>query len=434
MMKRLTISVSAIFIPRRIRNIAARTNLISTNSLVFYSFLVTKPSSKSHERPPPPRPSQPAPPRTSIPPPNPKANPPARPANPPIPVTSQSDVRKEPIGTNAMPDIAQPEVDLLNVLPRSNNNNNDNKSSGNIPAKEASFDLLGSFETAETTAPAASAMPDLLSDSQVKSSQGLDDLFGAFAPTNSNNTAAPASNLSDLNNLGLNFNATTAAPASNFDPFGNASAFIGNAGVLRPTSTDTSPSSSSQSKPPPNSTASTNKDPFADIANLASGLNLGWGSQQSSSSTTATAAPSKPTTVPSPHTTQFSSPTHQFGGFVPNPTNQARSPMENQPSSQKPDYNRSHFETKPKQNGAGTNNNSNGASTTGAAPTGGTGDIFADILGQQGYNFATKSQLGPRSINEMRKEELIKDMDPDKLKIMEWVSSTLFLVQNGFCF
>lgn len=330
-----------------------------------------------------------------------------------------------------MPDIAQPEVDLLNMLPRSSNNNNHN-SSKNLPAKEASFDLLGSFETTVTAAPATSAMPDLLSESQVKSSQGLDDLFGAFAPTNSSNTAAAAppppttSNIPDLNKLGLNFNASNAAPASNFDPFGNESSFIGNAELLRPTSTDTSPSSSSQSKPPPSSTASANKDPFADIGNLASGLNLGW-----APSATATTASTKPTAVPSPNTTQFSSPTHQFGGFAPNATNQARSPMDNQPppsSSQKPDYNRSHFETKQKQNGASTSNSSNGASTAGAATSGGggggggIGDIFADILGQQGYNFATKSQLGPRSINEMRKEELVKDMDPDKLRIMEWVS------------
>lgn len=339
-----------------------------------------------------------------------------------------------------MPDIAQPEVDLLNMAPRSNNSNNV-KNSTNVPAKEASFDLLGSFETTETTAPASSAIPDLLSESQPKPSQGLDDLFGAFAPTNNNNTAAAAattSNVSDLNNLGLNFNAPKAAPASNFDPFGNESAFIGNAELLRPTSTDTSPSST-QSKPPPSSTASANKDPFADIANLASGLNLGWGAQQSSSSGTATATSSKPTTVPSPHTTQFSSPTHQYGGFVPNPTSQgARSPMDGQPAaapplnSQKPDYNRSHFETKQKQNGAGASNISNGA-TGAAASGGGTGDIFADILGQQGYNFATKSQIGPRSINEMRKEELIKDMDPDKLRIMEWVSERKCLFVRFDC-
>lgn len=409
-MKQLTILVSFFFTKKK-NNFLCSVENKSEFDFSLFLILVTKPTSKSYvERPPPPRPSQPspAPLRSSIPPPKPANTPPARPSNPPAPLSSHSD------GANAMPDIAQPEVDLLNMLPRSSV---DSKGKPNISAKEASFDLLGSFETNEAVPKAPTAMPDLLSESQVKSSsQGLDDLFGAFAPTNSNNaaTAAAASNIPDLSKLGLNFNATNTASSSNFDPFGNASGFIGNAELLRPTSTETSPSSATHSKPPPTSSSasSANKDPFAD---LTSGLNLGWGSQQSAA---------KPATAaPSPHATQYSSPTHQFGGFVPNAAQQARSPMENQPpsssQSQKPDYSRSHFETKSKQNGAGATSNGNGASTAGAS---GTGDIFADILGQQGYNFATKSQIGPRSINEMRKEELVKDMDPDKLKIMEWVS------------
>lgn len=308
-----------------------------------------------------------------------------------------------------VPDVAQPEVDLLNMLPRSNNN------TANIPPKAASFDLLGSFETAESQG--NNAMPDLLSESQTKP-QGLDDLFGSIGQTNNVNS----SNLPDLSSMGLNFNTTNAtAPSNNnnvnFDPFGGA-AFGASGEVLRPTSTETSPS---QAKQPP-AMSQTNKDPFADMANLASGLNLNWGAQ------------SGPPAGTSPNTTQFSSPTHQFGGFVPTAQaaqsmQQARSPMENQQPS-RPDYSRSHFETKSKQNG--TNNTNAGSSGVSAGGVGGgvggvggggggVGDIFADILGQQGYNFATKQQGGPRSINEMRKEELVKDMDPDKLKIMEWV-------------
>lgn len=297
---------------------------------------------------------------------------------------------------NAIPDVAQPEVDLLNMLPRSNNN-------ANIPPKEASFDLLGAFETSE--AQGNNAMPDLLSESKAKP-QGLEDIFGSLGESNNTNT----SKLPDLGNIGLNFNATnSSAPRNNlnFDPFGNDAAFVGSGNVLRPTSTETSPSQAKQ--PPSQSNAQqANKDPFSD-------LNLGWGSQP---------APSKPMTGTSPQPTQFSSPTHQFGGFVPNASTAqpssnaqpARSPMENSASS-RPDYSRSHFEPKTKQNGS--NANPIAPSTSGA-------DIFADILGQQGYNFATKPQGGVRSINEMRKEELVKDMDPDKLKIMEWVC------MNGF--
>lgn len=363
--------------------------------------LVTKPTSKSFE--PPPRPANPAPVRSSIPPPKP-SNPPPRPAVPQV----EDNTNEESINSNAMPDVAQPEVDLLNMLPRDNSSNNTN-----IPPKATSFDLLGSFGSFETAeAQTSGAIPDLLSESQVKS-QGLDDLFGAFAQTNS----APSSNLPDLSAMGLNFNApktTTANSNINFDPFATEPSFVGNETLLRPTSTETSPS---QTKQPPSMTQ-TSKDPFADMANLASGLNLNWGAQ---SNTT------KPTSGPSPQTTQFSSPTHQYGGFVPNATQamptMARSPMENQSTQQpKPDYSRSHFDTKSKQNGANTANAANAAN---AAPSAGTGDIFADILGQQGYNFATKPQGAPRSINAMRKEELVKDMDPDKLRIMEWVSNCI---------
>lgn len=48
-------------------------------------------------------------------------------------------------------------------------------------------------------------------------------------------------------------------------------------------------------------------------------------------------------------------------------------------------------------------------------------DVFGDLLGSQGYQFAAKKDNAPRTINEMRKEEVAKDMDPEKLKIMEWV-------------
>ena len=44
-------------------------------------------------------------------------------------------------------------------------------------------------------------------------------------------------------------------------------------------------------------------------------------------------------------------------------------------------------------------------------------DVFGDLLGSQGYDFLSKKDAGPRTINEMRKEEIVKDMDPDKLKV-----------------
>lgn len=128
---------------------------------------------------------------------------------------------------------------------------------------------------------------------------------------------------------------------------------------------------------------------------------------------------------------QFSSPTHKYGlGNSPRapstPVHQSRSPSE--PAGRGADYNRSYFE-----NGQLKSTNSLKPTTSGAAPgaTAGTpaGDIFADILGQQGYNFANKPPNEQRSINAMRKEEMVRDMDPDKLKLLEWVS---YIFQ--FCF
>ncbi|XP_038608306.1 putative tyrosine-protein phosphatase auxilin isoform X2 [Tachyglossus aculeatus] len=45
---------------------------------------------------------------------------------------------------------------------------------------------------------------------------------------------------------------------------------------------------------------------------------------------------------------------------------------------------------------------------------------FEDLLSGQGFN-AHKDRKGPRTIAEMRKEEMAKEMDPEKLKILEWI-------------
>lgn len=45
------------------------------------------------------------------------------------------------------------------------------------------------------------------------------------------------------------------------------------------------------------------------------------------------------------------------------------------------------------------------------------GDIFGDLLGSQGYKFSSKFNPGPKTINEMRREDLVKEIDPEKLKV-----------------
>lgn len=46
-----------------------------------------------------------------------------------------------------------------------------------------------------------------------------------------------------------------------------------------------------------------------------------------------------------------------------------------------------------------------------------SGDIFGDLLGSQGYTFSSKFNPGPKTINEMRREDLVKEIDPEKLKV-----------------
>lgn len=49
------------------------------------------------------------------------------------------------------------------------------------------------------------------------------------------------------------------------------------------------------------------------------------------------------------------------------------------------------------------------------------GDIFGDLLGSQGYTFSSKFNPGPKTINEMRREDLVKEIDPEKLKVNKFV-------------
>lgn len=69
-----------------------------------------------------------------------------------------------------------------------------------------------------------------------------------------------------------------------------------------------------------------------------------------------------------------------------------------------PDYSRSHFDS-------AFNKKPN---DKGNKPT---GDIFGDLLGSQGYDFASKKETGPRTMNQLRKEDLVKELDPDRVKV-----------------
>lgn len=56
---------------------------------------------------------------------------------------------------------------------------------------------------------------------------------------------------------------------------------------------------------------------------------------------------------------------------------------------------------------------------------------FEDLLSGQGFN-AHKDKKGPKTIAEMRKEEMAKEMDPEKLKVGNVHVYVLTIIQCVF--
>ncbi|XP_053679753.1 cyclin-G-associated kinase [Anopheles nili] len=394
---------------------------------------VTKPSgntsrqggtdSTAPHRPPPPRPAPPSP--------------------QPIRRVSGDETLSESPGSlpNDAAEQEQREADLLN-LSKSSHGGDPPKSQPQVSKVEESFDLLGGLSAPGTDSNAGNGRPNTDGTSATKTTAVLDDIFGTFDDGGSSLPTAKSS--SDLNGLNLNFDHfggvaqpaggspftngggqpdATANNANNsfgFDAFAGVApqAFYNSAAPVQPTS------AAPQQQPTSGGPA---KDPFADLGNLAAGLAGG-----ASGPTTSAGWSGKPGTTPSPRSTQFSSPTHQFSGAstanpsprAPStPNHQMRSPNDGQ-SQARPDYSRSHFE--PPKNGG------NGGAKDGAGG-GRSGDIFGDILGQQGYSFGNTKNQGPRTMNDMRKEELVREMDPERVKLMEWTEGKKSNIRALLC-
>ncbi|XP_023165269.2 cyclin-G-associated kinase [Drosophila hydei] len=301
----------------------------------------------------------------------------------------------------AMPDPSPP-IDLLNL--------NQQPSTGAaaaaadplasaMPSSDASFDLLGAFGDDDSTGIGSAPVPDVLppptlpqSAQQPQINADLFDIFGSMEQ-----------------NSGIGTTNLKPATSSNLPPFMSTVPTF----VTTPAAPRKEPSPTQPQKP---------IDPFADIANLASDLNINF----NRSTLGAKSAGSTPVGH-SPQPTQFSSPTHKSAPSPPQthtqpqpqakPQQQAQQPFVKTPpqphpqpqaSQSRPDYSRTHFDAQKTSQQPGA---SGGPKNS---------DIFADILGQQGYSFGSKMHQGPRSINDMRKEELVKDMDPKKVRIMEW--------------
>lgn len=313
---------------------------------------------------------------------------------------------------------------------------------------EQEADLLnlgGATCTDKTTTQKAQGV-DLLNIAEGNSDASNVDLLGGFVGASANVTGTPSNQsrgfLDDLLETSMSTppqqplqTAQTpqkqTEPDIMLDPFGTSSqSYIGlsngmantpmgagmagvNGNFIKPQQHNSPLLSPAGSMPRNSSTPnldSNKKDPFADIGNLGSSLGAGnsnsesgWGAGGSKPTSPMNGSPqhrstnwnpSQGATSPMPGVTPTGTPVHQM-----------KSPMDG-PS--RPDYSRSHFDTAFK------------PSDPAKGKTKGSADVFGDLLGSQGYEFSAKRDAGPRTINEMRKEELVREMDPDKLKIMEW--------------
>lgn len=340
------------------------------------------------------------------------AKPSSKPKRPPPPKQSEA---PEVLAAAMPPSMPQEEpsigeatvmADLLNI-------SQPKPSLAEIPAAtKQSFDLLGSFETPPTSANVkpgrhlfeASPAPDLLSTAATispKSKDVFDDIFGS-ATTNASSSSASNGAASTMNT------------------------------PLKPMGQPNAMGQQQQPQIPPPE-ASKKMDPFSNLDDLATNW-MGLGASNSGST--------KPSPIhqqqQQPSRPQQPSPMMTPPRFPSTPVSQ-RSPNE-QPQQQsaqatRPDYSRTHFA----QDNKGAAASGGAGSGAAGGQKGGSGDIFADILGSQGYSFGSKTMNSNRSINEMRKEEMVKEMDPEKIRILEWVSNcyraeSLWLRHNRFPF
>ncbi|XP_062412953.1 putative tyrosine-protein phosphatase auxilin isoform X2 [Sardina pilchardus] len=196
-------------------------------------------------------------------------------------------------------------------------------------------------------------------------------------------------------------------------------------------SATTSPTGSVHSTPTHQAKPST-LDPFADLGNLGSGL--GGTSGFSSKPTTPTGTGGG---IPPMGSPQRPSPQHTgAGGWQPNPGFPSWQPggggqWQGQPPSQPKPPGPSPMPHTSPQNRPNYNISFSGMGGTppggptkpqpnmGTKPKVATAN-FDDLLSGQGFSGA-KEKKGPRTIAEMRKEEMAKEMDPEKLKILDWI-------------
>ncbi|XP_076871061.1 auxilin isoform X2 [Brachyhypopomus gauderio] len=202
-------------------------------------------------------------------------------------------------------------------------------------------------------------------------------------------------------------------------------------------SATTSPTGSAHNTPTHQAKPNT-LDPFANLGNL--GASLGGGSGFSSKPTTPTGTGGGFPPMGSPQR-PAASPQHAAAGWQPSPGfpswQHGGSGGQWQPQGQAPHPAQAKGPGPPMPHGSPQNRPNYNVSFSGVsgAPPGGAGGKaqsnvgpkprasdanFDDLLSGQGF-LGSKDRKGPKTIAEMRKEEMAKEMDPEKLKILDWI-------------
>lgn len=256
-------------------------------------------------------------------------------------------------------------------------------------------DLLGGFGVSTTQAETANSIP------LINNSAHSDLLFGHGNSARSN-TIVNSNNL-NMNDLLFGQSQTSNVKQVNdllFDPLGGSSAsnLLGDLGTATSKSSNARGNSSNPEENFPRNAsvpnfaaaaATQSKDPFANLAgSLGAGLTSSWNGTPRNSNTPQSASPAP-----------------------------ASTPIHSSPNMHKSN-------TTNNNDAANSSNNASdafGNRTTKEKTSG--GDAFEDLLGSQGYNFFSSRKAdkdSPKTINQMRKVEAAKTMDPDRLKIAEW--------------
>lgn len=252
--------------------------------------------------------------------------------------------------------------------------------------------------------PTATANPGL--DIFSSSSQNESDLLGGFGSSVEAETTNPVPLINssaqdnllfghnsakrDTVNSNLNMNDLLFGQNQNnvkvvneflFDPLGGNSASL--LGGLLDSQTNTAKSPNTEENFPRNASmpnfAAQNKDPFANLTEtLGAGLTSSWNGTPRNSNTPQSASPAL-----------------------------ASTPIHSNPNTQK----------------SNMSNNNTDTNNTDKSKDNKAGDAFEDLLGSQGYNFFSSRKAdkdSPKTINQMRKVEAARTMDPDRMKIAEW--------------